>query len=181
MPAVLWVLMAAGGLFLSLPPQFDPNLLKLQSDGLESVCAVRKLNTWYGVVPTGDLGVLRQARRAFTPQPDKPEWANTTIERTESILDAMEKQEWLVAHNGAQVKVNWHDPPPPAVADLLAIADDAERLVTAWERQPDAGDLGPVRAAAQELARCCGTGRRISRPSSNAWRHGSGRSWNRCG
>ncbi len=103
-----------GGLWVSLPPQFDANLLKLQADGLPSVREVRKLPSWYAVVISQDLDQLRRAREAFAPRPGDDE----KIDRTESVLDAMEKQTWLAANNADLKKVNWREPPSPAVADL---------------------------------------------------------------
>jgi predicted RND superfamily exporter protein len=64
-PVVLWVVVAAGGLWLSLPAEFDGNLLRLQAEGLPSVQAVRRLQTWSAVVMSKDLGALRQVRAAL--------------------------------------------------------------------------------------------------------------------
>jgi predicted RND superfamily exporter protein len=147
MPALLWILISVGGLWVSLPPSFDPNLLRLQSEELPSVREVRKINTWSSAVMSQDLDKLRRIREAETPAPGEP----SAIERTESILDAVEKQQWLVANNAAALKVNWAQPEPPKVGDLHAISDAAAALVTAWEKQPDPGDLTPLRAAVTDL------------------------------
>ncbi len=56
---VAWILIAAGGLWVALPPKFDPDLIKLQAQGLDSVKLVHKLPTWYGAVMTDDLAKLR--------------------------------------------------------------------------------------------------------------------------
>jgi len=88
-PAILWIAVAIGGLILSLPPQFDPNLLKLQASGLPSVRYVRKIGTWNAVLISDDLNQLRSARDAYTNPPDP------LIDRTESILDAIDKQDYL--------------------------------------------------------------------------------------
>ncbi len=94
LPGVIWIAVAAGGLALSLPPKFDPNLLKLQADGLESVREVRKLQSWNAVILSDDLVKLRAAREALTEPADSA----STIDHTESILDAMDKQQWLTDH-----------------------------------------------------------------------------------
>ena len=104
-------MMVAGlGLMVSLPPKFDPNLLKLQADKLPSVREVRKLPTWYAVVTSTDLGKLRAARAALMGRnadatgddlmlADVPADPESTIrrtdERTESLLSASDRQAWL--------------------------------------------------------------------------------------
>jgi hypothetical protein len=87
-PAGVWIVVAGLGLMVSLPPKFDPNLLKLQADRLPSVREVRKLPTWYAVVMAGDLGKLAEMRAAIMK-------GAVTIDRTDSVLEALDKQEWL--------------------------------------------------------------------------------------
>lgn len=105
-PAVVWLLVAIVGLAVSLPPRFDANLLDLQADQLPSVKEVRKLPTWYAVVTAEDLGKLRELRarvlgRNVQPPVDGlplaglPPDKASTIDHTESLLDALDKQEWL--------------------------------------------------------------------------------------
>ena len=165
-PAAVWIVVAGAGLIVSLPPKFDPNLLKLQADGLPSVREVRKLPTWYAVVTSPDLGKLRQMRVAILA--DSADLDNTAsasgvvamaarvrhrsmIDHTESVLEALDKRDWLVQQNAGKVKINWHEPAAPVAGDLEAIATTAQALVVQWGKQADAGDLTAVRAAAGRL------------------------------
>jgi predicted RND superfamily exporter protein len=145
LPALAWVGVAAAGLWVALPPQFDANLLRLQADHLPSVKAVRKLPTWYAVVLSDDLDKLRKAREALQPGPD------STVGKTESVLEAMDKQGWLAGENGPLLNIRWQDPAPPTVADLNGIVEAAQGMVGAWGRQADAGDLSGVKEAVQAL------------------------------
>ncbi len=138
-----------GGLWVALPPKFDPDLIKLQAQGLDSVKLVHKLPTWYAAVMSDDLEKLRGARTALTPRAD--EAAGTTIRNTDSILDAQEKQEWLAANNGELKTVQWVEPAAADAQDLKHIADALGKLVGEWEKEPDAGDLSALKMEATEI------------------------------
>jgi len=102
---------------------------------------VHKLPTWYGAVMADDLQELRAAQTALTPK----EQENSTILRTDSILDAMEKQAWMQRNNQVLATIKWVEPAPPAAADVKNIADAAEGLLAEWAKKPDAGDLTALR------------------------------------
>ncbi|MGN6367877.1 MAG: MMPL family transporter [Phycisphaerae bacterium] len=147
----VWILVALGGLWLALPPQFDPDLIKLQAQGLQSVQLVHKLPTWYAAVMTDDLEKLRAARAALSPSP------NSTILRTDSILEAIDKQRWMAEHNADLKEIHWSAPAPPDASDLPAIARAAQGVVEAWKRKgADVTNLqaavGPLVAALDEKA-----------------------------
>src|SRR5206468_8330326 len=95
LPSVVWVLIAAIGLLVSLPPEFDPNLIKLQDEELPSVQQVHKLQSWSEVVLSPDLTKLRAARAAILANAQ-----GSTIRGTESILDAYDKRDELLRLNG---------------------------------------------------------------------------------
>ncbi|HVS70508.1 MAG TPA: MMPL family transporter [Phycisphaerae bacterium] len=137
-PAI-WVIVAVGGLWYSLPPTFDPNLLRLQAQALPSVQSVHKLPTWFAAVTTQNLDDLREARADLTPRPGE----ESTIEQTESILDAMDKQAWLAQHNAALKQIAWYNPPPPDPGNLRNIAAAARKLIVQWEKKgaPGMADL----------------------------------------
>ncbi len=142
-PAIVWVGVSAVGLLVALPPRFDPNLLKLQADGLESVQAVRKLPAWSAVVMCVDLEELRRLRAAFLPKVDDP-----VIRSTESLEDALENRQWLLANNEAVKKIQWPDVagiPAPSEKEMKAIGDAAGGMISGWEKQPEAGDLKDVK------------------------------------
>jgi predicted RND superfamily exporter protein len=142
----LWAVTAAAGLYYSLPPRFDPNLLRLQAQSLESVQSVHKLPTWFAAVTTDNLDALRAARADLTPAPDE----RSTIDHTESILDAFDKQAWLVKNN-AVVDIRWQTPPAPDAHDLTNIANAAESMLAAWQKKGGA-DLTALRAQVDVLA-----------------------------
>jgi predicted RND superfamily exporter protein len=172
LPAVLWILVALGGLYLAFPPSFDASLLKLQAEGLESVREVRKLRAWSAVVLADNLPALRDARTALTAPRDDGQ--PTTILSTESLLDAIDKQQWLAQTNANFLNVNWQEPPPPRVADLHAIADAADRMITEWSRQPNAGDRASLREAVTALRRALDDGTAaddMKLARLNAWQH----------
>ncbi|HVX85020.1 MAG TPA: MMPL family transporter [Phycisphaerae bacterium] len=145
-PAV-WIIVAVGGLWYSLPPTFDPNLLRLQAQALPSVQSVHKLPTWFAAVTTGNLDALRQARADLTPRPGQ----TSTIENTESILDAMDKQAWLAQHAAALKQIAWYNPPPPDAGNLRNIAAAARGLVEQWEKKGVSG-MAPQRRSVESLA-----------------------------
>ena len=129
---------------------------------------VRKLPSWYAVVLSQDLDKLRHAREALAPQPDDKE----KIDRTDSVLDAMEKHTWLTANNADLKNVNWREPPPPASADLHTIADAAQSLVTQWQKQPDAGDLSNIQQMVADLRQSLDSGPApVLLDRLNAWQH----------
>ncbi|HUO06788.1 MAG TPA: MMPL family transporter [Phycisphaerae bacterium] len=135
----LWVVVAIVGLSVALPPQFDPDLIKLQAQGLESVRLVHKLPTWYAAVMSEDLGRLAEARKALTPKNAQEEQA-TSIARTDSILEAIDKQKWLAAHNSDVAAIQWTEPRASSAVDLRGIADAAEGLAKKWGTRKDLGD-----------------------------------------
>jgi predicted RND superfamily exporter protein len=144
---VAWLCLAAGGLFVALPPKFDPDLIKLQAQGLDSVKLVHKLPTWYAAVMSEDLGKLRTAREALLADGG----AGSLIRNTDSVLEAMDKQAWLVKNNAELAGIKWAVPAPPTVLDLRQIADSATGLVADWEKEKDAGDLTEVRTQVEKL------------------------------
>lgn len=150
LPAV-WIVTAAAGLYYCLPPRFDPNLLRLQAQSLESVQSVHKLPTWFAAVTSESLNALRDARAALTPKPDE----GSTIDHTESILDALDKREWLVKNNAALADIHWQTLPPVDAHDLANIADAAGNLLSAWRKKGgvDLTDLGVQVQALQTALR----------------------------
>ena len=125
----VWVIVAIGGLWIALPPEFDPDLIKLQAQGIESVKLVHKLPTWYAAVITDDLDKLRAARAALAPAP------NSMILRTDSILEAMDKQRWMDKNNAVLKTIEWSDPAPPTAGGLSDIARSAQGVMEAWKKK----------------------------------------------
>ena len=94
--------------------------------------------TWYAAVMTDDLDKLRTARAALTPA------ANSTIIRTDSILDAIDKQEWLAHNNNADPRtIQWSDllRPKPTTGQIEDIARAAQGVIDAWSRKGARRDL----------------------------------------
>jgi len=144
----LWVIVSVGGLWLALPPKFDPDLIKLQAQGLPSVKLVHKLPTWYAAVMSDDLNELLAARtKIFAGVDDK-----STILRTDSVLDAQEKQAWMNQNNAELSTIKWLEPAAPSASDLAAIAQAARGMVANWSKDKSAGDLTELRSQVQSLA-----------------------------
>lgn len=103
--------------------RFDPGLLSLQSQNLESVQLVRRLDTWFSVVLSHDLDLLRRVRDAVE--------GLGSVERTESLLDAIDRREWLLAQ-GPPVVVPAFEARPLTVEDAAEIAGRARDLSAAY-------------------------------------------------
>jgi uncharacterized protein len=99
---------------------FNPNLLDMQAQNLPSVQLVRKLQTWYAVVISRDLSMLRRVRDAVRASP--------TVDNTDSILEAQDNYGWLQQHQNELPVIDWADPPPIQSTDLPAISSAATLL-----------------------------------------------------
>ncbi len=122
-PAV-WITLLFIGFLIAPRAGFDPNLLDLQADNLESVKLVRKLQTWNAVVLSKDLAALRSARDAIQNRP--------TVASTESVLTAYDNLAYLSA-SAKLAKVDWAAPPPIAPQDLKRLTAAAGRLAAHYE------------------------------------------------
>ncbi len=102
---------------VAMPPRFNPDLISLQAQGLESVDLVRHLPTWSAVVLSKDLDALRPIR-------DKILREAKYVADTDSLLDAEDKQKWLAQNPVADPPVNWYRP-----GNIAASAGDQWALV----------------------------------------------------
>ncbi|HYE20660.1 MAG TPA: MMPL family transporter [Tepidisphaeraceae bacterium] len=136
----LWITLLLAGYGLAPRPNFNPNLLDLQAENLESVQLIRKLPTWSLVVLSNDLDALRAARAALASSP--------VVGRTESILSAHDNLAWL-RDNAKLPEINWSTPHPVPPSSLPRIAAATANLAAVYERAtPQTDDL---RRAATEL------------------------------
>ncbi|HTW94666.1 MAG TPA: MMPL family transporter [Tepidisphaeraceae bacterium] len=116
----LWVAMLAIVAPFISEAHFDPNLLDLQAQNLQSVQLIHKLQTWSAVAMSKDLKLLRQVRDAVQASP--------TVESTDSILTAWDNYHWLGAHQSELPKIDWSSPTAVQPGDLPAIAKAAAAL-----------------------------------------------------
>jgi predicted RND superfamily exporter protein len=116
----LWGLLLLAGIPFMRRNEFNPNLLELQAPNLESVKLIRKIQSWQAVVLSPDQEILRQVRNAVRPLP--------TVAGTESILTAIENNQWLRSHASDLTKIQWAEPAPIEPGDLPAIAARARGL-----------------------------------------------------
>lgn len=120
----VWPAIWAAGLAAMLPfmlrTDFDPNLLNLQAQNLESVKMIRKLQTWSAVVLSKDLEMLQKVRGALA--------GASTVARTESILDAYDNRRWLIEHQDQVPRIQWAVPVPLQPGDLTRLAGRVERV-----------------------------------------------------
>jgi predicted RND superfamily exporter protein len=128
--AAIWLAVAGIGAAWAGVPAFDPNLLKLQANGLESVKLVHKLPTWSAAAMTRDLAQLRRMNDAMSPKPGE----NSTILKTDSIIDAINKQAWMSTHNAPLARINWQEPGPVNAGDVAAAARALESIPSAWDK-----------------------------------------------
>jgi predicted RND superfamily exporter protein len=123
-PPVAWVIL----LVLSIPfarrAHFDPSLLKMQSQSLQSVQLIHKLQTWSAavLVPPTDLGILRQVR-------DKVEKLSS-VKDTESILTAYDNYDWL--HQQQAVEIGRTDYEPVQPQNLAALISSSGEVAKAF-------------------------------------------------
>jgi predicted RND superfamily exporter protein len=117
---LLWVVLLAVGAPFMFRTGFDAGLIELQAPNLESVRVVRKLETWFSVVMSKDLGVLRAAREAVK--------SSDLVERTESVLLAYDNYEWLKGRRGELPGIAWAEPTEVRGGELGAIAQLARNL-----------------------------------------------------
>ena len=116
----LWAVLILIGVPFALRARFDPSLLNMQAKDLESVQQVRKLQTWFGVVLSKDLNLLRQVNNAVKDLP--------SVAGTESILPAYENYQWFLDHAKELPTVKWAEPQPVTEAALPKIAAAAKTL-----------------------------------------------------
>jgi hypothetical protein len=107
--------------------EFNPNLLDLQAPNLPSVKLIRKIQSWQAVVLSPDLQMLHRVREAVQKLP--------TVAGTESILTAMENDQWLRAHASNGPRVEWVAPAPVEPSDLASIAGKARGLANHFQVQ----------------------------------------------
>jgi uncharacterized protein len=119
LPAI-WALLLLAGIPFARQAHFDPSLLNLQAQNLESVKLVRKLQTWSAVVLSKDLDKLRQVRGAVENL--------QTVASTESLLLAQDNYRWLHDPANALPTINWAAPDAITVGDLPRIAGTARAL-----------------------------------------------------
>jgi uncharacterized protein len=115
-----WVLALALIVPFSNRTTFNPNLLDMQAQNLDSVQLVRKLQTWSAVVMTPDLPMLRRVHDAVAASP--------LVASLDSVVDAQNNYAWLKTHQGELPKIDWTDPAPVDAANLPGMAAAANSL-----------------------------------------------------
>jgi hypothetical protein len=81
---------------------------------------IRKLQTWDAVVLSRDLGMLRKVKEAVEKSP--------TVVGTDSILGAMDNDDWLHSHATELPAIQWKPPTRVRPQDLPGIAAAARNL-----------------------------------------------------
>jgi uncharacterized protein len=116
----LWAILLLCGIPSARKAHFDPSLLNLQAQNLESVKLVRKLDTWSAVVLSDDLIMLRKVRSAVIHLP--------SVEGVDSWLGTEDNYDWLQQHQNQIPKINWSTPTAIQSADLPRLAGKATAL-----------------------------------------------------
>jgi len=123
---------------------FDPNLLDMQAQSLESVKLVRKLQTWSAVTISPDLSMLRRVRDAVEGSP--------TVADMEGVIPAQDNDAWLKAHQSELPAIDWAVPAAIGPADLPAMAKVAGALAGRMENAGFADSAASLRRFAAVLA-----------------------------
>ena len=124
-PPVVWAILLLIGIPFAHRAKFDPGLLNMQSQSLDSVKQVAKLQTWSAAVltttslePGDQVGQLRKVRDAVQHL--------TTVESTDSILTAYDNADWLRQQQaGEMARVDYE---PVSTQNIPAIANAARKL-----------------------------------------------------
>jgi predicted RND superfamily exporter protein len=119
-PPFIWAILLLLGIPFGQRAKFDPGLLKMQAQSLQSVQLIHKLQTWSAVVlaPPGDIDKLKQVRDAVEKLP--------TVAGTESIITAYENNDWLKHQQAPEITTTDYDPVTPQ--NLPAITTAAGKL-----------------------------------------------------
>ncbi|MGA2231385.1 MAG: MMPL family transporter [Tepidisphaeraceae bacterium] len=133
-PPLVWVVALGTIICFSHIPYFNPNLLDLQAQNLESVQLVHKLQTWSAVVMSPDLGMLRKVGDAIRKSP--------YVAGVSSLVDAQDNAAWLADHQKELPKINWTLPAAMTASDIAAINQSALALASQYEaaKFPDTAD-----------------------------------------
>jgi predicted RND superfamily exporter protein len=119
LPAVWLVVMALVAPYARLA-HFNPGLIELQVPNLESVDLIRTLQAWSAVVLSKDTAKLRQIRDAV---------ANLdVVASTESVVQAEDNRQWLLAHGSELPTVNFVAPDKISADDIPKIEEKARTL-----------------------------------------------------
>jgi hypothetical protein len=113
----LWAVLLVVAIPYARKAVFNPSLLALQAQSLESVKLVRKLPTWSAVVLSRDLNQLRAVRDAVTPL--------AVVKDTDSLLRAYDNYDWLHAHASEVPVITDTNYDPVPVNDMGAMGQIA--------------------------------------------------------
>jgi predicted RND superfamily exporter protein len=124
-PPFVWAILLLCGIHFAREAKFDPSLLKMQAQSLQSVQLIHKLQTWSAVVlvPPTDLETLRKVRDAVEKLP--------SVEGTESILTAYDNDAWLSKQQAAPIPDPDYD--PVKIQDLPAVSASALKLAKVFQ------------------------------------------------
>lgn len=129
LPPAVWVVLLCIVVPFARRTYFNPNLLDMQAQNLESVKLVRRLQTWSAVVMSKDLAMLRKVRDAAITSP--------TVDSTDSILSAEDNYTWLIQHQDQLPRIDWTVPAGLTDDDRAGIADAANLLSGQYSKYPD--------------------------------------------
>jgi len=125
-----WMVLLAAGLYFMLQTHFDPDLLNLQSQNLESVQLVKHLSgTWSAVVLSEDIDLLRKVRSAVEQAP-----ASNLIGSTDSILTAETGNQWLQSRQAKLPPIAWAAPEALKEGDVPGLIQNCRSLAADYEK-----------------------------------------------
>ena len=139
----LWAVLLIGCIPFAMEAKFDPSLLNMQAQNLESVQLVRHLQTWSAVVLSKDLDELRKVRSAVEHLP--------TVIGTDSILAAYDNYAWMTQPANQLPTINWSTPDAIKAGDLAGLGNQATTLAKRF--RSSVNPPAPVIDAAATLER----------------------------
>lgn len=140
---VLWSGLLIGCIPFAMEVRFDPSLLNMQAQNLESVKLIRHLQTWSAVVLDRNVAELRKVRSAVQHLP--------AVKNTDSILSAYDNYNWLTQPKNQLPMIAWAAPSPITPAQLPALAERSRALAKRYRQQPHPNRALTQAAASLEL------------------------------
>jgi predicted RND superfamily exporter protein len=122
-PPFVWAILLLIGIPFGRRAQFNPSLLKMQAQSLQSVQLIHKLQTWSAavLVDPAQIDTLRQVRDAVEKLP--------VVDNTESVLTAYDNYHWLTEHRANPITRTDYDPIRPD--DLPKLSASITKLAAA--------------------------------------------------
>ena len=130
---IIWCVAVLAGVPYAQRVGFDPGLLQLQAQSLESVKLIDTLQTWYAVELSRNVETLRSVRDLVEQDPN--------VSYTDSVLKAIDNQAFLNQPQNTLPAVNWVTPPSIPAGEIASLGTRCKSLADHYAAVPSAGSL----------------------------------------